>query len=202
MSEIDRTELPSSSAALEGTEAPLVPDRGGALPDLTPDPLLGGWSGAAVQAEFKRLARLAFLLRGDQARADDDAAEAIARVWQRLQRSGIEDVRPYLNRTLVNIVSKSRRRHASEQKTIARLGQRETGDAPELDDTVATRTDVGRALQALPLEQRSVIVLRYFAGLSEAEIAETLRIRPGTVKSRASRALRDLQLTLKGDHDD
>ncbi len=50
-----------------------------------------------------------------------------------------------------------------------------------------------RALARLPVEQRVVLVLRFYAQLSEAEIAETLGCAPGTVKSRASRAVAALR---------
>jgi RNA polymerase sigma factor (sigma-70 family) len=56
----------------------------------------------------------------------------------------------------------------------------------ELDDS----------LRRLPYDQPAVVVLRYWLGLSEAEIAEALDCRPGTVKSRLSRALRALRKEL------
>ncbi|TML26244.1 MAG: sigma-70 family RNA polymerase sigma factor, partial [Actinobacteria bacterium] len=49
------------------------------------------------------------------------------------------------------------------------------------------------AVEQLPDEQRSVVTLRYFLGLSEAEVAETLGIPQGTVKSRTARALERLR---------
>jgi len=54
------------------------------------------------------------------------------------------------------------------------------------------------ALRQLPQRQREVLVLRYWADLTEAEIAATLGIRPGTVKSTASRALTALENKLGG----
>ncbi len=57
--------------------------------------------------------------------------------------------------------------------------------------------DLADAVAALPFRQRAVVVLRYHAGLSEAEIAEALACRPGTVKSLASRALSRLQKEIK-----
>jgi RNA polymerase sigma factor (sigma-70 family) len=54
------------------------------------------------------------------------------------------------------------------------------------------------AVRALPERQRQVVVLRYWSDLSEAEIAETLGVSRGTVKSTASRALDALQTTLGG----
>jgi RNA polymerase sigma factor (sigma-70 family) len=53
-----------------------------------------------------------------------------------------------------------------------------------------------RALAGLPKRQRTVLVLRYYAGLSEAEIADTLGWRAGTVKSTAARGLAALRAVL------
>jgi RNA polymerase sigma factor (sigma-70 family) len=55
------------------------------------------------------------------------------------------------------------------------------------------------ALSRVPLPQRQVLVLRYYEGLSEAEIADTLGISAGTVKSRAARAVAALRTSALGD---
>ena len=55
-----------------------------------------------------------------------------------------------------------------------------------------------RALRRLPTRQREVLVLRYWARLSEAEIARTLGVSVGTVKSTASRGLDALETILEG----
>ncbi len=64
--------------------------------------------------------------------------------------------------------------------------------AQETVDRLALR----QALQALPVRQRAVLIMRYFEDRSEAEIAEVLSCRPGTVKSHASRALARLRESL------
>ena len=64
----------------------------------------------------------------------------------------------------------------------------------EADLTVDHLAD---AVAALPFRQRAVVVLRYHAGLSEAEIADALGCRPGTVKSLASRALARLEEVIR-----
>lgn len=57
-----------------------------------------------------------------------------------------------------------------------------------------------QALQALPRRQRAVLVLRYYADLPDAEIADLLGCSPGTVKTHAHRGLRALRENLKEDH--
>jgi RNA polymerase sigma factor (sigma-70 family) len=63
------------------------------------------------------------------------------------------------------------------------------------EDRETSRT-LRDAVNALPLPQREVIICRYFLDLSEQETAKTLKVAPGTVKSRSSRALRALELVL------
>ena len=62
------------------------------------------------------------------------------------------------------------------------------------DETSELQADeLGDALAALPAKRRAAVVLRYYAGLSEREIAEVLGVRPGTVKSMLHRALAQLR---------
>lgn len=63
-------------------------------------------------------------------------------------------------------------------------------------DASAPDPSIDAALAALPMAQRSVVVCRLLLGLSEAQTAAALRIRPGTVKSRLSRATQELATTL------
>jgi RNA polymerase sigma factor (sigma-70 family) len=70
---------------------------------------------------------------------------------------------------------------------------------------VPERAEVGSddyladAIAALPPKRRAAVVLRYYLDLSEADIAETLGVRPGTVKSLLSRGLAELRLALRPD---
>lgn len=77
----------------------------------------------------------------------------------------------------------------------ARPGRAATPERPAADtgDTVALAQTVRAALRTLPPGQRAVLVLRYYEQRSETEIVDLLRCSPGTVKSRASRALRRLR---------
>lgn len=110
--------------------------------------------------------------------------DAFARVelrWSRLHNPG-----GYLRRCVVNRCYDALRRHKIERRALVRRGERTTTTelgADELSD----------ALAALPAKRRTAVVLRYYAGLSEREIAEAMKVRPGTVKSMLHRALAQLR---------
>lgn len=140
-----------------------------------------------VGARWARLVRSAVLLGGRPADAEDLVQTALTKVYRRWDRVARADDRDaYVYRVLLNTLTDSRRRRWA--------GERPTADLPEPpvpDETerVATRDAVRRALAALGEDQRAVVVLRYYAHLSEAQMAEVLGVAPGTVKSRLSRAL-------------
>jgi RNA polymerase sigma-70 factor (sigma-E family) len=142
------------------------------------------------------LLRLAYVLSGDQARAEDAVAEAVARVWPKWRSGRVRDPVKYLRRAVVNEVLRGSRRRALER----RLAERRAGDhrgRRTLADHVTDHEAVWAALLELPSSQRVAIVLRYFEGLSEAEAAAVLGTRVGTVKSRVARGLARLRVTLK-----
>lgn len=135
------------------------------------------------------LVRLAVLLVDDRASAEDVVQDAFAGLVARAGRlRDPEAALAYLRRAVVN-----RSRSALRRRRTVRA-HRPTHDVPGGDPADrAVLADEHRAvlaaLDALPRRQREVVVLRYWSGLSEAAIAETLGISRGTVKSTASRAL-------------
>ncbi|HEX7168331.1 MAG TPA: sigma-70 family RNA polymerase sigma factor [Acidimicrobiales bacterium] len=64
-----------------------------------------------------------------------------------------------------------------------------TGSPTDVDGTTITRADLAKALEQLPERQRQVLLLRYWADMSERQIADALGCTPGTVKTHTSRAL-------------
>jgi RNA polymerase sigma factor (sigma-70 family) len=132
--------------------------------------------------------RLAYLLTGDQAVAEDLVQEAFVRMVARLQflREG-EESRAYLRRTIVNLSKNHYRRKAIEYSHLER--QRAERLMEARDTELATKELMRSALLALPERQRCAIVLRYYEDLPDAEIADLLRCRPGTVRSLISRGL-------------
>jgi RNA polymerase sigma factor (sigma-70 family) len=134
-------------------------------------------------------ARLAFLLSGDPVSAEDLMQEAFLGLYRHFDR--VENPRAYLRATLANLARRRRGRERRRSAAHRIVAQREavSESANELFDLVVK----------LPAKQRVVIVLRYYEGLSEAEIATALVCPNGTVKSLASRAIDQLRKEL---HDD
>lgn len=142
------------------------------------------------------LVRLATLLVGDQADAEDAVHDAFLRLWRRHgDRVGLENPLGYLTVAVMNNArSRLRRRKTAREHTPWFLPYAESAE-----DVVLAREHrhVIEAVKALPQRQREVLVLRYWADMSEGDIAAALGITRGTVKSSASRAIRKLGELLK-----
>ncbi len=134
--------------------------------------------------------RLAVLVTHDRTAGEDVAQEAMTRLYAGW--AGIERPDAYLRTTIVNTAVNWQRRQTTSRVKLPLVSR------PEAEEPTATETtaDLADALAGLPERQRAVLVLRYWAGLSEAEIADTLGCRPGTVKSLAARALHRLSKEL------
>lgn len=131
---------------------------------------------------YEPMVRVAFLLVGSQAEAEDVVQDAFARVELRWAR--IDNPEGYLHRCVVNRSHDVLRRRRLEQRF--RLLRRDETSELQADE-------LGDALAALSPRRRAAVVLRYYAGLREREIAEALGVRPGTVKSMLHRALSELR---------
>jgi RNA polymerase sigma-70 factor (sigma-E family) len=164
--------------------------------------LVGADAGVAVEqlyaAHWRQLVRLSVLLVRDVATAEEVVQDAFVAVHGRW--NGIRDPQSalaYLRRAVVN-GSRSRLRHLKVVRTHAE--RQPVPDAVRgADEAVlesARRASVLEALAQLPRRQREVIALRYYVDLSEAEIAETLGISRGAVKSHASRGAASLREAL------
>ena len=139
-----------------------------------------------VAARRATLVRSAVLLGCPSADAEDLVQTALLkayRSWSRVARADHPDA--YVYRILVNALHDQRARRWH--------GERPTAEVPEPEPFAGADPTTGlavrRALAAMSKEHREVLVLRYYADLSEADIARALDIAPGTVKSRAARAL-------------
>ncbi|MGY2873329.1 RNA polymerase sigma-70 factor (sigma-E family) [Marmoricola sp. URHA0025 HA25] len=169
-----------------------------------PDVLQAGDRVAAVSelfvAHHRRLIGLAALLVDDRGGAEEVVQEAfltLHRRW-RLLRDPTACV-AYLNTCVVN----GSRRRLRQRRRLAVLVPRMAAPSDVLDSAeqqVVDREQLGRVrreIGELSRRQREVLVLRYYLDQSEAEIADTLGISCGSVKSHASRGLATLALRLK-----
>jgi RNA polymerase sigma-70 factor (ECF subfamily) len=146
--------------------------------------------------------RTAYLIARNAADAEDAAQDAFVKAFYALGRfrSG-EPFRPWVLRIVSN-EARNRRRSAGRRARLAeRVAERRgPGDAAPSPDAAAlageSRAVLLASLDALPERDRLVIAYRYLLDLSEAETAAVLGVRPGTVKSRLSRALARLREAL------
>ena len=132
------------------------------------------------------LIRLAYLLTGSQMTAEDVVQDTFIRVAPRLD--GLSEPGAYLRRSVVNACYSWHRRQRRERSL-------------PVDPPAATlpgeHVEMWEALGHLSAPRRTVLVLRYYLDLPEAEVAALLGWRVGTVKSATHRALRDLRSILE-----
>lgn len=149
--------------------------------------------GEFMSEALPELMRYGYSLTGNQHDAADLVQNVMERVgarWESLDGRGIE-MYAYVKRAMANDHISWWRRRRREHLV---------DEVPELPvdpryDTLENEP-LWQALRELPPRQRAVIVLRYYEGRSEAEIADFLGVRPGTVKSQASKAMATLRTRL------
>ncbi len=125
---------------------------------------------------YADMVRLAYLLTGSVDTAQDlvqDAFVGTHGAWSR-----VREPRAYIRRAVANACMSHHRRRFREERPHARVDDATSLDADELFDVLAT----------LPVRERAAVVLRYWQGLDEREIAEAIGCRPGTVGSLLHRA--------------
>lgn len=147
-----------------------------------------------VRGRVLPLGRVAYLLTGDPHLAEDLVQQTLIRVashWERIVAGGDPD--PYVRRVLYHqAVSWWRRRRREHAVSHDMLPER---PAPDRHDEVDTTLAMRRALARLTPKQRTVLVLRYYEDLTEAQSAQVLGIGIGTVKSQTRDALARLRLS-------
>ncbi|MDJ0771491.1 MAG: SigE family RNA polymerase sigma factor [Ilumatobacter sp.] len=139
------------------------------------------------EQQYARMVRLAFALVDTQQRAEEVVQDAFAAVYERYGR--LQHPEAYLRVTVLNGCRRVlRRRMLSRRQPVP----------PTTDDDLGFNHTVD-AIRRLPHRQRSAVVLRYDLQLTDAEIADTLGIPIGTVKSTLHRALAALRQELDDD---
>ncbi len=147
---------------------------------------------------FDRLYAMARRILRDTGRAEDAVQEALVTAWRELR--GLRDpdrFEAWLARLLVNeCLDQLRRARRQLPASVLPLEHPGSSDDPE---RLALRDQLERGFERLPPEQRVVVVLRYYVGLSSSEIAATLELPEGTVASRLHYALAGLRAALEAD---
>lgn len=142
-----------------------------------------------VACSGDRLLRVGYQLTHDRAAAQDLVQDALLRVYGSVRRNGRapEDWYAYLRRAVVNEYVRTRRLRSSSEIVTDSVPERAVAESPE--DQLADRAQLWAALGTLSARQRAVLVLRYYEGLADDEIAGLLGCRPASVRSLASRGL-------------
>jgi RNA polymerase sigma-70 factor (sigma-E family) len=146
---------------------------------------------AAFAELYRRAYQVAFTMLGSRPEAEDLAQEALARAflhWKKVEPYAT----PWVLRVTGNLaIDALRRRRLARRLHVA----------PVPDVVEGERVDLQRALAGISRRQRSAVVLRYFADMSEADVAATLGCSVGTVKKHTSRGLQTLRRLLETEDD-
>jgi RNA polymerase sigma-70 factor (ECF subfamily) len=151
--------------------------------------------------------RTAYLVTRSSAEAEDATQEAFVKAYYALHRFRADAAfRPWMLRIVANEARNRRRSARRRESLVLRLAEdRPSGASAQAPEAAAISADTSRvlltALAELPERDRLVVSYRYLLELSEAETAAALGVRPGTVKSRLSRALDKLRASLPADLD-
>jgi RNA polymerase sigma-70 factor (sigma-E family) len=187
------------------------PDAGPARPTIVTETLVAAPALDSVAAEwdadravtsiysehYRSLVRLAALLVRDVATAEEvvqDSFVAMHGAWRRLRDS--DKALSYLRQSVVNR-SRSVLRH---RVVVDRNAPKPAPDMPSAEQgaiSLLERSAVINALRTLPPRQREALVLKYYADLSEAQIATAMGISRGAVKSHTARAMTSLRAVLE-----
>jgi RNA polymerase sigma factor (sigma-70 family) len=147
---------------------------------------------AIYRQQYPAIVRLITLITGDPSDVQEVAQEAFVRWYAR--KATVDNPEAYLRTTAINLLrgrfrrKKTTRRFAPLLETEALLASGRISPDPDV------LTDV---IAKLPDRQRAAVVLRYYEGRSEAEIARILECQPGTVKSLLSRALHEMRRVIE-----
>ncbi|WRZ58018.1 SigE family RNA polymerase sigma factor [Streptomyces sp. NBC_01294] len=152
---------------------------------------------ATYQTHYRSLLGLAALLLDDTASCEDVVQEAFIRVHSARNRvRDREKTLAYLRQTVVNLSRSALRRRILGLKLLSKpmpdMASAEEGAYDQLE-----RDDLIKAMRGLQRRQREVLVLRYFADMTEAQVAETLGISLGSVKAYGSRGIAALRVAME-----
>ncbi|WP_375484868.1 SigE family RNA polymerase sigma factor [uncultured Jatrophihabitans sp.] len=162
----------------------------------------------ALRADFDAFARenwatlmsIGVAVSGSRTEAEDLVQTALTNAFVRWRRIDRPQALAYLRRSILNAHVSRWRRHRGAEFTMADPPERPSRHSAT--DDVDERRTLLPLLRSLPARQRAVLVLRYLCDLPDDEIAETLGVSTGTVRSQAHRGLATLRtLTARPSHE-
>jgi RNA polymerase sigma-70 factor (ECF subfamily) len=160
-----------------------------------------------MERHYQRLYRIALSYLRHPDDALDAVQETFVKAFQKADRwDGSTEAGPWLSRVAINQSIDRWRRNRRRQATFTPLAEGDHDQSLATADPDPDRRVLGRemrdrlavALEGLPERQRAVVVLRHYQEMSLDEIAETLGMRLGTVKSSLHRALGRMRTGLRG----
>lgn len=152
-----------------------------------------------VTARSGALSRFAWMLTGDSAAAEDLLQTALAKTWPHWRRVAPGHPEAYVRKVMLRTNASWRARRWTNEKPTADLTTVETRSQDHSPDEHARADDrlqLMAALAELPVRQRQVVVLRYFADLSVEAVAEEMGSSTGTVKSQSAKGLLKLRAVI------
>jgi RNA polymerase sigma-70 factor (ECF subfamily) len=156
---------------------------------------------ALVRLVSNRLYGIAYRILRDQYRAEDALQQALISIWNELPRLRDPDrFDAWAYRVIVRAATAEARRAGAGPVTSPLLpGDADASRAPDDYGAVADRDQLERGFSRITAEQRAVLVLQHYAGLSQAEIADVLGVPIGTAGSRIHYAVRALRAAIEAD---
>ena len=155
---------------------------------------------ALVRFASNRLYGIAYRILRDQYLAEDALQQALVTVWNELPKLRDPDRFDAWTYRLIVRAATAEARKASRSATAALLpDDADASRAPDDFRAVADRDQLERGFTRISAEQRAVLVLQHYAGLSQAEIADVLGIPIGTAGSRIHSAARALRAAIEAD---
>ena len=156
-----------------------------------------------ARVSTRRLFVIARLILRDDGRAEDASQETLVNAWTHLSALRDPDrFDAWLHRLLVNACyreARHERRRGLLEVQLNPLRMPEAPGAADIDPQLAGRDQLERGFRRLDADQRTVLVMHYYVGLSLDEAAEVLGVPPGTVRSRLHRAIGAMRAALEAD---
>ena len=156
---------------------------------------------ALFHAEYAKLCRISARFVHDRGLAEQIVSESFLKVWR--HRDNVDWTRPfpYVYRVVINeckdtLESASRQRDTATRIAVLDLVPQQRAANDDVAPAVVGNDTVIEQLSKLPLQQRTVVILRVYEDLPEADVADIMGISVGSVKSHYSRALTSMRAAL------